>query len=61
MTSQSWMMPLELKPGAQFGLGVMVNDQDSGAAMPQSRLVWGNQAFAYNDRPDLWPLVVLAE
>ena len=55
------MMPLELKPGAQFGLGVMVNDQDSGAAMPQSRLVWGNQAFAYNDRPDLWPLVVLAE
>ena len=55
------LMPLILKPGAQFGLGVMLNDQDSDAAMPQSRLVWGTQAFPYNERPDLWPLVVLAE
>lgn len=55
------LMPLVLKPGAQFGLGVMVNDQDSDAAMPHLRLVWGAQAFAYNDRPDLWPQVILAE
>ena len=55
------LMPLTLKPGAQFGLGVMVNDQDSDAATPHLRLVWGTQAFAYNDRPDLWPLVILAE
>jgi len=50
-----------LKPGAQFGMGIMVSDQDSGAAMPQSRLVWGVQAFACNDRPDLRPQVVLVE
>ena len=55
------LLPLKLVPGRQFGLGVMLNDQDSEATIPHSRLVWGVEPTPPNERPDLWPLVILTD
>ena len=58
---QHSLMPLQLAAGQKFGLGVLLNDQDSNTPMPRSRLVWGLQPIMPNDRPDLWPLVILTD
>ena len=58
---QRSLLPLKLTAGQKFGMGVLLNDQDSGTPMPRSRLVWGLQPLIPNDRPDLWPLVILTE
>jgi hypothetical protein len=54
------LMPFQLRAGNTLGLGLLLNDSDDPAEpMPASRLT--NASAAPNNRPDLWPVVMLVE
>ncbi|MDD3886263.1 MAG: sugar-binding protein, partial [Victivallaceae bacterium] len=53
------LMPFKAGAGKMLGVGVLLNNQNTDAPMPQERLFWGIAPELPNARPDLWPVVVL--
>jgi len=55
-------LPLRPQPGQSFGMAILINDSDeNGATEPRSRLSSNTDGVMPNDRPDLWPLILLAK
>ena len=55
------LLPFQATAGKMMGIGVLLNNQDSTEAMPQNRLFWSIDNELPNNRPDTWPIVILAE
>ncbi|NLE55012.1 MAG: hypothetical protein GX617_08765, partial [Lentisphaerae bacterium] len=56
------ILPLRPQPGQSFGMAILINDSDEdGATEPRARLSNSTGGVMPNDRPDLWPLILLAK
>ena len=55
------LLPFRPAVGRALGIGILLNNQNSDAKTPQSRLVWGLRAELYNQLPARWPLVILTD
>jgi hypothetical protein len=56
------LMPFQLRAGNTIGLGMLLNDSDDPAEQePASRLTNTSRKGMPNNRPDLWPLVLLID
>ncbi len=56
------LMPFQLRAGNTIGLGLLLNDSDDPAEQePASRLTNTSRKGMPNNRPDLWPLVLLID